>query len=106
MWNKLVVMDLGFRIEEPKTPPILLVHRFRIYKVSNQEYIEKEKNIKHLNFRIFGDQDEFVEIRIYVDNMNRIEKAKSFHLRGFDCELVRYITLAVIIWVKNKVKSK
>jgi len=73
-------------IPEPKKKCYALFYRFRIYKTSTLIFLSKVKNEKYYDFQVFGNTNEFLEVRIYLDDYGNIDNVSVMHNSFFDGE--------------------
>lgn len=90
------------RAIEPESKPILQLHRFNIYKQDKNPFLEPEKQIRNLNFIICGDENEFLSVRVYLDEEIKVDNVRCFYCQGFDSELADYLTKGLIQWLNKK----
>jgi predicted SAM-dependent methyltransferase len=90
-------MNLGNK----SSKPYLTIHRFNVFKVKELKMMRNEKNEWHQNFKVFGLQEELLEIRIFLNEDGIIESATCFNSSHFDNELCGYLIKQII---KHKLK--
>lgn len=87
---------------EPKTEPDFTVYRFKVFNQGRNPLLEPEKRWRNINFQICGYTDEYLSIRVYMDEYKVINDVRCYFFEGFDREMAELITRALIQHIRVK----
>lgn len=93
--------QLGISLFEPKLCPLFKIHRFRVFSRESFSLLEPHMQKRNLNYQIFGDNPyERVVIRVFLDEAKQVYKSRYYYLPELDQELVSYLVMAFLEWLK------